>query len=250
MPFRRIPLILFLFFAAAVVLAQAPCPCPPPTPTPTPLWTGNANLSYAGTSGNTDTSSFGAGFQLFYQPSPWIFSAEFATLRASTDGVVTAESYAGKLRAARDLTPRIDVFAEGLYYRNTFSGVDSRVGATAGAGYKIFNEKTVLLRVEAGIGYTHEDPTIGDSFDYAALRGGLNFAWKFSKSAAFTEDASFTDDLSDSNNWIFRSTTALVADLTSIFALKASHTYLYDNEPTPGFKKRDTITSIALVAKF
>src|SRR5215467_13824968 len=104
MPFRRIPLILFLFLAAAAASAQAPCPCPPPTPTPTPLWTGNANLSYAVMSDNTDTSSFGAGFQLFYQPSPWIFSAEFAMLRSSTDSIVTAESYAGKLRASRDLT--------------------------------------------------------------------------------------------------------------------------------------------------
>ena len=234
MSFRRVALILPVLSAAAFAAAQEPCPCPPPTPTPTPLWTGNANLSYAGTSGNTDTSSFGAGFQVFYQPSPWTFSAEFAMLRASTDSIVTAESYAGKLRASRDLTSRIDVFAEGLYYRNTFSGVDSRVGATA----------------EAGIGYTHEDPLIGDSFDYAALRGGLNFAWKFSKSAAFTEDAYFTDNLDNTDDWLFRSTTAVVADLTSIFALKASYTYLYDNVPTPGFKKRDTITSIALVAKF
>jgi len=250
MPFRRFVLSLSLLCAAAAAAAQAPCPCPAPTPTPTPLWTGNAQLSYAGTSGNTDTSSFGAGFQLFYKPSPWTFSAEFAMLRASTDDIVTAESYAGKLRASRDLTARIDVFAEGIYYRNTFAGVDSRVGGTAGAGYKIIDEKSLLLRVEAGIGYTHEDPVIGDSFDYAAARAGLNFAWKFSKSAQFTEDVSFTDDLDNSDDWLFRSTTALAADLTSIFALKASYIYLYDNVPTPGFKKRDTITSIALVAKF
>jgi putative salt-induced outer membrane protein len=250
MSFRRFAVALTILSGAAVAAAQAPCPCPPPTPTPAPLWTGNAQLSYAGTSGNTDTSSFGAGFQVFYKPAPWTFSAEFAMLRASTDDVVTAESYAGKVRGSRDLTPRIDVFAEGIYYRNTFAGVDSRVGGTVGAGYKIIDEKTVHLRGEAGIGYTHEDPTIGETFDYAAVRGGLLFGWKFSPSAEFTEDASFSDDLSETDNWIFRSTTAVVADLTSILALKASYTYLYDNVPTAGFKKRDTITAIAVVAKF
>lgn len=250
MSIRRSLLVLVLFSTAAIAAAQAPCPCPPPTPTPTPLWSGNAQLAYAGTSGNTDTSSFGAGFQLFYKPSPWTFGAEFAMLRASTDDVVTAESYAGKLRASRDLTPRLDVYAEGIYYRNTFAGVDSRVGGTVGAGYKIIDEKTVHLRGEAGFGYTHEDPVIGDTFGYAAVRGGLLFGWKFSPSAEFTEDASFSDDLEDTTNWIFRSVTSVVADLTSVFALKASYTYLYDNEPTPGFKKRDTITAIAVVAKF
>lgn len=250
MPFRRFAAALAIFSGAATATAQAPCPCPPPTPTPTPLWSGNAQLSYAGTSGNTDTSSFGAGFQLFYKPAPWTFSAEFAMLRASTDSIVTAESYAGKVRGSRDLTARIDVFAEGIYYRNTFAGVNSRAGATVGAGYKIIDAKTVHLRGEAGFGYTHEDPSVGDSFDYAAVRGGLLFGWKFSPSAEFTEDASFSDDLSNTDNWIFRSTTAIVADLTSIFALKASYIYLYDNVPTPGFKKRDTISAIALVAKF
>jgi hypothetical protein len=37
--------------------------------------------------------------------------------------------------------------------------------------------------------------------------------------------------LSDTDNWFIRSTTAVTADMTSVFALKASFTYLYDNVP-------------------
>lgn len=241
---------------SAALRAQAPCPCPTPPPAPPSCWSGNAQFAYAATSGNTDTSSLGASFELDYKPAPWTFTLQGAYLHGSTDGVTTAESFAGGLKAIRDLTPRLDVFGEGLYYRNTFSGIDSRYGANAGVGYKLFNEKTLLLRLEAGFGYTHEDYILQESQGYASLRAGLQFGWKFSQSAELTEEFYWTDDLSDTSNWFLRSTTAVVANLTSVFALKAAFTYLYDNQPAlkapPDlfYDKTDTITSVALVAKF
>jgi putative salt-induced outer membrane protein len=247
--------LLSALLCSGVAPGQAPCPCPPAPEGPPPLWTGKAELSYVATSGNTDTSSLGAGIELNYKPAPWTFTLTGAYLRASSEGDLTAESLAGGLRAARDLTPRIDVFAAALYYRNRFAGIDSRYGGEAGAGYKIFDEKTVRLRAEAAVGYTREDPVDSPPIDtpainYATARAGLDFGWKFSKSAELTELVSWTDNLETTSDWFLRSTTGLTANLTSVFALKASYTYLYDNAPVPGFEKRDTITSVALVAKF
>jgi putative salt-induced outer membrane protein YdiY len=78
--------------AGSTALAQAPCPCPIPPTGPPPLWSGNAQFAYAGTSGNTDTSSLGASLELNYKPLPWTISLTAAYLRGSTDGVTTAES--------------------------------------------------------------------------------------------------------------------------------------------------------------
>jgi putative salt-induced outer membrane protein len=242
--------LLAAFLCAATARGQAPCPCPPPPEPPPPLWFGSAQLSYSATGGNTDTSSFGGGLELNYKPTPWLFTLKAAYLRASTDGETTAESFAGGLKASRDVTPRIDVFAGALYYRNTFAGIDSRYGGEAGAGYKIINEKTLRLRVQAGFGYTREDRVGASALNYATAQAGFDFGWKFSKSAEVTETFSWTDNLDNTNDWYLASVTAVTADLTSIFALKASYTYLYDNVPVPGFFKRDTITSVALVAKF
>lgn len=57
-------------------------------------------------------------------------------------------------------------------------------------------------------------------------------------------------DLSDSSNWIASEKAAIAASLTTIFSLKASYALLYNNEPVPTFKKTDTATAVALVAKF
>ena len=250
---RRPPLLatgLLCAALAATASAQTPCPCPPPPEPPPPVWFGKAELSYVGTTGNTDTSSLGGALELNYKPTPWLFTLKAAYLHAATDGVTTAESFAGGLKATRDLTPRLDVFGGALDYRNTFAGIDGRYGGEAGAGYKIVNEKTLHLRAQGGFGYTHESRVDATALNYATGQAGFDFGWKFSKSAEFTETFSWTDNLDNTSDWYLASVTGITADLTKIFALKASYTYLYDDVPVPGFKKRDTITSVALVAKF
>ena len=229
-------------------LAQ-PCPCPIPAGPP-PIWSGSAEVSFLSTSGNTSTSSFGGAVEVDYKPAPWAVIFKASYLHAETNNVATAEQFATTLKGIRDLTPRIDVYVGGGYLRNRFSGIDALYTGDGGAGYKILTGPTHLLRVELGFGYTHKEQAVGGNLDYAVLRSGLGYAWNFSKTASFTEDATYSLDLSDSANWTFLNKAAIAAALTSTFSLKASWTLLYSNEPVPTFKKTDTTTAFALVAKF
>ena len=235
---------------ASAALAQAPAPPSETPPAPQPLWAGKAELSYLATSGNTTTSSLGSGLELNYKPTPWLFTLKLAYLRSSTDNVTTAEMFNGGLRGARDLTPRVDVFVDANYLRNRFAGIRGLVGGDGGAGYKILLGPVHMLRGEAAFGYTHERQVVGEDRNYANARAGLGYKWAFSKSADFTNDISFLEDLSESRNWIVNEKAAVTATLTSMLSLKASWTLLYDNVPVPGFKKTDTATAMALVAKF
>jgi putative salt-induced outer membrane protein YdiY len=146
---------LFLWLAAGgLALAQdapPPCPCPEPPPPPDPVWFGKADFSFLSTSGNTDTTSIGAAFELNYRPKPWLFTIKGGYLKGATDGVTTAESFVGSLRATRDLTERIDVFVGGSYLRNRFSGIDNLYGFDGGAGYKLLLGPVHFLRVEGGV---------------------------------------------------------------------------------------------------
>jgi putative salt-induced outer membrane protein len=241
--------VVFLSLAFSGLALAQPCPCPIPTGPP-PLWSGSAEVSFLSTSGNTSTSSFGGAVEVDYKPAPWavIFKANY--LHAETDHVTTAEQFASSLKGLRDLTPRLDVYVAGGYLRNRFSGIDALYTGEGGAGYKIVKGDVHTLRVELGFGYTHKEQALGGNLDYAILHSGLGYAWKFSRTAAFTEDASYNLDLSDSSNWFFVNKAAIAAALTSTFSLKASWTLLYSNEPVPTFKKTDTTTAVALVAKF
>jgi putative salt-induced outer membrane protein YdiY len=56
--------------------------------------------------------------------------------------------------------------------------------------------------------------------------------------------------LSDGNDWRAGNNATVSAKLTTVFSLKLSNTIRYVNDPVPGFLKTDTVTAIALVAKF
>ncbi len=185
-----------------------------------------------------------------YKPAPWALVFKAAYLHASTDSVTTAEQFNASLKGIRDLTPRLDVFTAGGYARNRFAGFDSLISGEAGVGYKLLLGAVHALRGELGFGYTHEDQRVGDNRGYASARAGLGYKWQFSKTAAFTNDLAYSYDLSDSANWILSDKAAVTAALTTIFSLKASYTLLYNHEPVPTFRRTDTATAVALVAKF
>jgi putative salt-induced outer membrane protein YdiY len=65
-----------------------------------------------------------------------------------------------------------------------------------------------------------------------------------------TEDAHFVFSLSDSNDWRYANALALSAKITTIFSLKVSNNIRYLNLPVSGLKNTDSVTAIALVAKF
>ena len=255
-------IVIALLAAPLTALAQtADCPCPVP-PGPPPIWFGNANLSFLSTSGNTDTTSIGGGLELNYNPKPWLFTLKGAALHAATDGVTTAETFTASFKASRDLTEHIDVFAGGGWLRNQFSGINNIWNFDGGAGYKILNSDTQFLRLEGGVGYTSEQDIvlglIAPYRNYANLRAGLGYKWTITKTATFTNDFSYLYDLSDSKNWFITDKAAVTVSISKIFALQASWTLLFRNEPPfkdPGpppvrYDHTDTATAVGLVAKF
>jgi len=256
---RRAFLVLCLAAASAASAQEAPppCPCPEPPPPPAPLWFGKAEFSFLSTSGNTDTTSIGGGLEANYNPKPWLFTLKGAYLKSATDGVTTAEAFTGSLRASRDLTERLDVFVGGRYLRNRFSGIDNLYGFDGGAGYKLLLGPVHFLRVEGGVGYTHEediitqdDVTFTTSRNYPNAKAGVSYMWQFSKNAAFTNDFSYLLDLDQTANWFISDKAAISAAISKIFALQASWTLLWRNQPVPGFGHTDTATAVGLVAKF
>ena len=54
----------------------------------------------------------------------------------------------------------------------------------------------------------------------------------------------------ESSDWRTANIVALTAKLTTLLSLKVSNTVRYVNAPVAGFEKTDSITSVALVAKF
>ena len=104
-------------------------------------------------------------------------------------------------------------------------------------------EKRLLPGVSPG-------PEITETRDFATARVGLEYKWKFSKTGELSDEAFYLADLSNSDDWRYGNKISLGAGMTTVLSVKLSYAWITLNDPVPGKKKTDTITSAALVAKF
>jgi putative salt-induced outer membrane protein len=241
------------FLSTALLLSVAQtsfAQAPPPAEPPPPRWERKAEVSAVATTGNSDTQTIGLGGSFIYRPGLWTTEGKVAFVRSEADDIETARTFAADLRQARILTPRVDVFGRFAFLSNEFAGIDNRWTVDGGVGYKLLLGPVHMLRVDGGLGYSHENRVDGTELAFALANAGSAYKWQISKTADFTEAALFTASLDESEDWRFGNALALTAAITSVFSLKASHEVKYVNAPVPGFEKTDTLMSIALVAKF
>jgi len=233
--------------AGLIPLAAAAAEPPPPPP---PLWAGKAELSFVSTSGNTDVQTFGAGVELHYKPLPWSADARVSYVRSETSGEVNARSLAAMLRGARNLTPRLDVFVQADYLKDTFAGIDRRLAGTAGVEYAVVETDRQELKARVGAGYTKENRVQGADRSFASGLAGFGYKYKLTETTDLSDEFAFTEDLKDTGDWRIANTFAITVAINKVFSLKASHDLQYLREPVEGFGRTDTITKVALVAAF
>jgi putative salt-induced outer membrane protein len=237
--------VAILLFCSGVAIADEPAP-----PGPPPVWSGKAEASYVGTTGNTNVQTVGAGLEVDYKKDVWDGLAKGAYVQGKTDDVTTAKTIAAELRGGRHLSPRFELFAQADYFKNEFAGIDNRLSGIGGGAYSVVKTDAQELKFQLGAGYTKENRSVGEDKSFASGQAGLLYKWKISSTTDLSEEFSYVDSFKDSSDWRVANTFSLTVAINKLLSLKASHNLTYLNEPVPGFGKTDTITSIALVAKF
>ena len=95
------------------------------TPPPPPGWAGSAGAGLALTSGNNDTSTVNAAYELKRDTgSPFIFRSNGLLVWGKSEGTLTSDRLGLDARLERKLSPRTSVFGQTLYLRDTFKSID------------------------------------------------------------------------------------------------------------------------------
>lgn len=238
--------LVMLSGCASTLAAQQPT-APPPPPPPRE---GSAEASFVGTSGNASTNALGLAGEYIVREAPWIFTTKAAYVRNESEDVLNAQSFLTTFRAARTLTDRLSVFGQYAYLRDIFAGVEHRNVIDAGIVYALIRPNPHQLDVEAGIGYANEQRVLGDDLSAAQGFAGALYKLRLSETAEISDEFRFAASFADAGDWRVANTAAVTAKLTTVFSLKLSNVVRYVHEPVEGFETTDTLTSIALVAKF
>lgn len=210
-------------------------------------WQGSLAFGTLQTSGNTDTSSSNAKALFGYKSGNWQDSLLFQALRASSDGVLTAETINGNGQTDYNFTATDYVFGNLDYLRDRFSGYDRRTSEVGGLGRRLLTSATQQLDMQFGIGARQTRYTDETSKSEAVELLSGAYLLKFGSNSSFTENLSVEHGAS---NTYSQSVTGLTTNISGSFALAITYTISHNSSVLPGFKNTDRSTAVSLVYSF
>src|SRR5690606_11071370 len=160
----------------------------PPAEKQVEPWSGKAALGYLATSGNTDSSSLNSGFAIAYTTGRWEHSLEASAIKSSENDATSAEAYAVGWKTEFNMTERDFLFGRVNWRKDRFSSYEQQLSESVGYGRRLNDTGVHFPNVDLRAGARQADRVDATAEEYFIVRGGINYQWKFSETAAFTQD--------------------------------------------------------------
>jgi putative salt-induced outer membrane protein len=210
-------------------------------------WAGKATLGYLATSGNTESTSLNAGFEVSYTKEKWIHAFNATAINSTESEVTTAEAYEALFKTERDFSDHNYMFGQLHWRKDRFSGYDTQFSQTVGYGRRLIDSEKHKLNAEIGAGARQSDLADGTEESETIVRGSMNYTWQISENAKFSQLLSVE---SGSENTYSESVSKLSAAIVGNLALVASYTVKNNSDVPVGTEKTDTFTALSLEYTF
>jgi putative salt-induced outer membrane protein YdiY len=226
------------------VFAQAPAE-------PPKHWTVAASAGLALTSGNKDTSTVNAAYDVTYDPKTRnIVKSDALLIRGKTEGELTVSRFGLNVRDEFKISTRTFVFGQNQYLRDEFKGIDYLVAPAGGVGYKVFDTMTTKLDVDAGAGGVWEKNPGVDIRSSGAVIAGEKLTQTFTATTTFTQSVAALWKTKDWDDSLYTFGVGIAVAMSQRTQLKAEVLDVYKNKPpVPTVKKNDVAVLMAIVYK-
>lgn len=209
------------------------------------------DIGFVSTSGNTELTTINIGDKLEFRSDAWAVAQKFSVIYGTTEGETSTSLWRGSLRGDRSLSSRVAFFLLSEFDRNTFAGIGSRYGQSAGVAAKVIAGTRDKLDAELGAGYVWQN-AVGGGVDqeFSAGRAALMYRRALSAKATFGQSIEFLPNFKQGDDLRINAETSLTAPISTGIAMKAGYVIRYDGLPEPGFKKTDRILTTGLQVTF
>jgi putative salt-induced outer membrane protein YdiY len=203
------------------------------------------------TSGNSDTISTNAAYDVTYDPKTRnIVKSDGLFLRARTEGELTANRLGFNVRDQYMLTPRLYVFGQNQYLRDEFKEIDYLLAPTAGVGYKLFDTPATKLDVDGSVGGVWEKNPGADVHSSGALATGEKLVQTLTANTTLTQTFTGLWKTADLEDALFTLGVSVAASMSTRIQLKVEALDTYKNKPPlPTVQKNDVAVLMAIVYK-
>ena len=238
---------------AAIVLLSAPpafaqAPAPPAEPK---IWTIAASAGLALTSGNSDTHTINAAYDLTYDPQRRnVVKSDGLLLRGETEGTVSANRLSLNIRDEFRLTMRAYLFGQNQYLRDEFKNIDYLVAPGGGIGYKLFDSDATKLSVDTGIGVVWEKNPDVEVRTSGAVTASEKFVQTLTSTATLTQTFTGLWKTKDWDDSLFTFGAGVAVAISTRTQLKVEVLDTYKSlPPLPTVQKNDVAVLMAIVYK-
>jgi putative salt-induced outer membrane protein YdiY len=239
-----------LTIAAGLLVIAGPAIAQPAAPPPPPRWETQLGASFVGTTGNSETSTFGGDFLAKRRWPVWQIESTASAIRTTDRGTQTAERYLGALRAQRRLTTLLSSVAGERVERDRFAGIEFRSLADAGLAWALVRAPRWSLDGLTSLAWLHESRLVGSDKDNpTAILQALSRV-PFGTSGDTTQRFAWYPDFRDTAAYRTEAELTAQAAMNSRLALKLGYLLRYSNDPVPGFLKTDSSTTASVVVRW
>jgi putative salt-induced outer membrane protein YdiY len=239
--------LLGVVMIPAVALAQTPAPAPPP-----PGWAGSASAGLALTSGNSDTSTVNAAYELKRDTgSPIVIKSNGLLVYGKSEDLLTNDRLALDGRVERRLTTRTSLFGQTQYLRDSFKAIDYLVSPTVGVSQILLKDDRTELAADAAVGVVWEqNPDLELQTD-GAVTAGQQFSRKLTATTELKQKAAALWKMDDFGDALYSVGIGIAASITAATQMKVEFLDTYKaRPPVPTVQKNDIAVLVSFVYKF
>jgi putative salt-induced outer membrane protein len=236
---------------AVLLMAVPPAGAQTPLPPPPPGWAGSAGAGLALTSGNSDSSTVNAAYELKRDTGgALVFQSTGLFLYGKSQDVLTSDRLSLDGRLERKLNDRTSVFGQAQYLRDEFKSIDYLIAPTAGVSHLLLKTERTEFGVDGGAGGVWENsPGLETDFD-GALTAGQRFSHKITATTEVIERVVALWKMDDFEDALYTFGAGIAASITAATQLKVEFLDTYKARPLPGVEKNDIATLVSFVYKF
>ncbi|MFV1984805.1 MAG: YdiY family protein [Thiohalomonadales bacterium] len=210
-------------------------------------WSGDAELGYLKSTGNTENKSMHAKGSLINERIKWKHTTTFEVTNKSDKGETIAKRWYVTAKSDYKISNASYMFVGLSHESDDFSGYDYQSTGTFGYGNHIINKKILKLDLEAGVGTRQSKLNSGASLSETILKGAAKLIWVISNTSEFNQNLSVE---SGNENTQTRSVTALKMQIVGNLSSKITYSIKYNSDVPVGIVKKDTETVISLLYNF
>ena len=249
---KRSPAALFTLVILVSMLSAVTAAAQPATPpAPPPGWAGSAGAGLAMTSGNSDTSTVNAAYDLKRDTGgPMVFRSNGLFLYGKSEDVLTSDRLSLDARIERELNERTSVFGHTQYLRDEFKLIDYLIAPTAGVSHLFVKNERTEFGVDGGVGGVWERNAGVDTDLDGAVTAGQKFSHKLTATTELIEKAAALWKMDDFEDALYTFGAGIGASITAATQLKVEFLDTYKARPLPGVQKNDIATIVSFVYKF